>query len=129
MATTHRQQRISELLKEELSVLILELTDTRLEESMVGVLRVDVSPDLHNAQVYIEHQLPASASRQVLQALQHSEGFLRRGLVERTDLRYVPHLTFHVDDTAERGRRVDELLDSISSSTQALRSDEPDNTD
>ncbi len=51
--TSHRQERISELLHEELGILIsAELTDPRLEDAMVSVTSVVVSPDLRSARVF-----------------------------------------------------------------------------
>src|SRR5512135_2720976 len=110
----HRPLHIAKLLQQELELLIAaELTDPRLQDAMVAVTHVEMSPDLRNARVYVEHSLPPSASRQVLAALAHAEGFLREQLAEDVRLRYVPHLTFHIDDTGQRGRRVDELLDQL----------------
>jgi ribosome-binding factor A len=112
--TTHRQQRISELLHQELGLLIsAELTDPRLEDALVTVTRVAVSPDLHSARVSVEHALPRDAGRQVLAALNHAEGFLRRALAENLNLRVVPELSFHIDETERRARHIDELLDAL----------------
>jgi len=112
--TSYRQQRVSELLQEELSIIISnELTDPRLEDAMINVTDVVVSPDLRNARVYIEHALPTESSRLVLKILRNAEGFLRQALSEDLSLRYVPELTFHMDDTNARGRRIDEILDEI----------------
>ena len=111
--TSHRQQRVAELLKQELGILIsTELTDPRLVEAMLTVTRVDVAPDLRNVRVFVEHSLGQAANRQVIEALYHSEGYLRRSLAA-LDLRTVPHLTFHIDETEIRGRRVDNILDEI----------------
>jgi ribosome-binding factor A len=49
----------------------------------------------------------------VLQALAHSESFLRRALAENLNLRFVPELTFQLDTSGRRGQRVDELLAQI----------------
>lgn len=112
--TTHRQERIAEVLLEELALLIAsELTDPRLDDALVTVTDVQVSPDLGNARVYIQHALPDSATRHVLSALQHSTTFLRRALVENLHLRVVPELHFVVDDTEKRAAHVDEILDQI----------------
>ncbi len=111
--TSHRQQRVSELLHQELSILIAELSDPRLSDSLVTVTRVTVSADLHNARVYVEHALPPRDSPRVLAALAHAETFLRKALVESLDLRVVPHLSFTVDESGARAQRVDELLDSL----------------
>ena len=115
---TRRQERVSEMMREELSLLIgAELTDPRLAEAMVSVTDVQVSQDLRNARVYVEHVLPSALSGEVLQALRHAEGYLRQAVVENLELRFVPMLTFHIDETNERGRRIDTLLDTVARET------------
>ncbi len=110
----HRPQHTAKMLQEELNLLVgAELTDPRLEDAMVNVTHVDMSPDLRNARVYVEHALPPDASRRVLAALTHAESYLREALVENVNLRFVPHLSFHIDTTTARGRRIDEILDSL----------------
>jgi ribosome-binding factor A len=118
--TSRRQERIAEVLTEELALLIAsELTDPRLEDALVTVTDVQVSPDLGNARVYIQHALPNTETRQVLSALQHSTTFLRRALVENLHLRVVPELHFVVDDTEKRAAHVDEILDQIAAERKA----------
>jgi ribosome-binding factor A len=113
--TGRRQERISELLHEQLSILISgELSDPRLADAMVNVTDVVVSPDLRNARVFVEHSLPAEESRHVLAALRHAESFLRHSLAETVNLRYVPELSFCIDSSSARAERVDRLLDSVS---------------
>jgi ribosome-binding factor A len=113
--TSRRQERVSELLHEQLSILISgELIDPRLADAMLNVTDVVVSPDLRNARVFVEHSLPADQSRHVLAALRHAEGFLRHSLAETVSLRYVPELTFCIDSSGLRAERVDRLLDSVS---------------
>jgi ribosome-binding factor A len=110
---SRRQERISEMLREELSLLIsTELTDPRLEDAMVSVTDVGVSEDLRNARVYVEHALPYESSKQVLAALRHAEGFLRQALLQNLSLRFVPELTFHIDTSTERAQRIDALLNA-----------------
>ena len=119
--TTRRQERISDLLREELSLLIgTELTDPRLEDALVSVTDVIVSADLHNAHVYVEHCLPHEQDGQVLSALRHSVTYLRKALAENLNLRLVPELHFSVDTSGERGRRIDELLATIAHSEPPL---------
>jgi ribosome-binding factor A len=113
--TTIRQQRVAELLFEELSILIgNELDDPRL--SLVRVTNVDVSRDLRNVNVYVSHDDDELANRQVLQGLRHATPFLRRQLAVRCSLRAVPELSFHYDDTPEKAARVDQLLRQIAAS-------------
>jgi ribosome-binding factor A len=97
-----------------LSILIsTELSDPRLEDALVSVTDVTVSPDLHNARVFVEHALPHESDAQVLSALRHSVTFLRVALIENLNLRVVPELTFQIDRSNERGRRIDDLLDAL----------------
>lgn len=111
---SRRQERVAEMLLEELSILIsTELTDPRLEDALVTVTDVQVSPDLQNARVYFQHQADPRATRQIVEALRHSHTFLRRQLAENLKLRTVPELHFTLDETEKHARHVDELLDSL----------------
>lgn len=111
---SYRQKRISELLREELSILITsELEDPRLLDAMASVTDVRVAPDLASSRVYVEHSGSPESGRAVIEALRQSESYLRRRLLENLDLRVIPSLSFHLDTAGERGRRVDLLLDEI----------------
>ena len=112
---TIRQQRVAELLFEELSIMIGgELADPRL--SLARVTNVDVSRDLRNVNIYVTHDDEDLSKRDILQGLRHATPYLRRQLAVRTTLRAVPELAFHYDDTPERAARVDALLRQISAS-------------
>lgn len=124
---SHRQERISEMLREELGLLIsTELSDPRLEDALVNVTDVRVTPDLRNARVYIEHALPHASTRAVLEALRHAEGFLRSALAQNLSLRFVPELTFHLDTSSERAQRIDALLDTITRTSPAITDEDTD---
>lgn len=113
--STIRQQRVAELLFEELSIMIgNELNDPRL--SLARVTSVNVSKDLRNVNVYVTHDDEEVPKRDILQGLRHAMPFLRRQLALRCSLRAVPELSFHYDDTPERAARVDELLRQIAAS-------------
>jgi ribosome-binding factor A len=112
---TIRQQRVAEMLFEELSIMIgNELNDPRL--SLVRVTSVNVSKDLRNVNVYVTHDDDELSKRDILQGLRHAMPFLRRQLAVRASLRAVPELSFHYDDTPEKAARVDELLRQIAAS-------------
>lgn len=124
--TPHRQQRVSEMLREELTILIGgELNDPLLVDAMVNVVDVEVSPDLGNARVMVEHALPSTSDREVLGALRRAESYLRGALAGNLELRYIPELTFRVDDTGKRGNRIDSILDEIATLAGAEEGDVP----
>ena len=112
MSSEIRQQRVAELLYEELSIMVAgELSDPRV--SLAEVIKVDISKDLRNAKVYVHHSNESVARRDFLKALQHASPWLRGQLALRCGLRVVPELYFTYDDAPERIARVNELLRQI----------------
>lgn len=112
MTVTRRQRRVGELLREELSILLQrEARDPRLED--VTITDVEISPDLRHARVYVSVIGDRQAKAKALQGLERATGFLRRELAARVTLRRIPELTFHLDESIERGQRIMELLHQI----------------
>lgn len=112
MSSNIRQQRLAELLFEELSIMIAsELEDPRV--SLVRVTRVEVSRDLRNVKVHVSHDDETVTKTAILQGLRHAIPYLRREIATRCSLRSVPELFFHYDDTPENAARVDTLLRQI----------------
>ena len=133
--TTIRQERVSEMLFQELSVLISsELEDPRL--GLITVTEVAVSRDLRSVRVFVFQADAELPKRDILAGLQAASPYMRRQLAQRCNLRVVPELNFVYDDTPERAARVDQLLQQIAQERQAseplqpdLASAEPDPTD
>jgi ribosome-binding factor A len=114
--TTRRQRRVAELLHQEISLLIQQRAhDPRL--GFVTVTDVEVSPDLRVAHVYVSVLGDDDDVKQTLESLKHAEGFFRHELGVSLSLRYIPELDFRVDDSLERGFRIDRLLDSLRDET------------
>ena len=106
---TRRQRRVGELLHEELGDLLQKkIRDPRL--AFVTITTVEMSPDLRRAHVFVSSLGDQEA---MLAGLRHASGFLRRELGQRLSLRYIPDLTFHLDDSLERGERILRLLQEI----------------
>lgn len=110
--STIRQERVSQLLYQELSVLITgELNDPVL--NMVDVTQVRVSRDLRSARIYVYHHDDEVTPKEVLRGLERAQPFLRGQIAERCGLRMVPELFFTYDDSPEKAARVEELLKQI----------------
>jgi ribosome-binding factor A len=111
--TTRRQRRVAELLHEEISILIQQHAhDPRL--ALVTVTGVEVTPDLRQARVYVSVMGDEEVRRSALQGLARAKGFFRHELGTGLNLRFVPDLTFHLDESLDRGQRIDALLDQLS---------------
>lgn len=110
-----RRLRMTELLLQEIALIIqTEVKDPRLT-GMVSVVRVDLAADLKTAVVYVsvwsasEENLEADR-RKDLEALRSARRFIMHLLAKRLDLRYVPELEFRIDRSMEKADRVNRLL-------------------
>ena len=110
---SRRMGRVNELIREELSVLLLhELKDPRIV-AMTTVTHVETSPDLEHARVYVSVMGSDEEQSGVMQGLRSAEGFLRRSLAGRVKMRRVPALAFALDTSMEQGAQMLELIDRV----------------
>lgn len=114
-----RPKRVSEAVKNELSLLLLrDASDPRL--TGVTITRVVVTPDLKQAKVYFS--LPTgSASGPATAAMRRARGFFRSHLAKVLNMRYTPDLLFFFDHQNEEAQRIDDLFRQI----EKERKDEP----
>jgi ribosome-binding factor A len=104
-----RADRVNALLQRELGTLISEeLRDPRI--AFPTVTAVEITDDLRSAKVHVSVLGDEEAASKTMQALEDAKPFLRRELGARTDLRFVPELTFVHDRSAERAVRISALL-------------------
>ena len=109
---THRNERVSEALREELGELIAyELSDPRIGDATVT--EVLVSPDMRHAQVRLHLSDAESEQQQTIQALAGARHFLRRQLAERLNLFRIPELHFEADLTPGARDRIEHLLKRV----------------
>ena len=105
--------RINDLLRKEISELIMRETNDPRLGGLVSVTEVVTSADLRHAKVFISVMGSEEEKRQAEEGLAAASGFLRRGLGERVVLRYIPQLTFQRDESIERGSRLLELIKEV----------------
>ena len=111
---SHRIERVNSLIRQELSELLQQqVKDPRLV-NFIAVTEVITSPDFKFAKVFVSQLSDDDEKRKVLKGLESASGFFRRELARRLKLRYTPELSFHWDDSIERGDRLLRLIDGIS---------------
>lgn len=109
---SHRVERVSEALREELGELIAyELSDPRIGDATVT--EVLLSPDRKHAQVRLHLASNEREQKETIRALDGARRFLRRQLAERLNLFRVPELHFEADVPAAVGVRSKQLLERI----------------
>jgi ribosome-binding factor A len=109
---SHRAERVSEALREELGELIgYELSDPRIGEA--AVTEVLVSPDMKHAQVRLHLSSEPAERRQTIEALEGARHFLRRRLADRLTLYRIPELHFEADIAWTDNGRLETLLKRV----------------
>ena len=109
---SNRIGRINEEIQRELSSLLRELKDPRVQKGMVSITAVDTTPDLHQARVYVS-VLDKESTAEVLKGLKSSAGYLRRELGRALTLRHTPELLFVMDDSIDKGTHILKLLNQL----------------
>ena len=89
-----RQHKIARLIQKDMSDILLRYART-LHGTLISVSEVRVTVDLSIAHIYEENT-------------HRFRGEL--GTLERHQLRIIPEIVFHLDETIDRMERIDELL-------------------
>jgi len=112
---SHRIERVNNLIRQEISELLQrQVKDPRLS-TFVAVTEVVTSPDLRHAKVFVSCISSKEEKRETLVALAGATRFFRKELAKNLRLRRIPELSFHWDDSIERGDHLMQLIDRISS--------------
>ena len=112
MVSKTRIQKIEERIFEELStILLMEVSDPRLE--IVSITKVRVDRELAFANIYVNSLEGSETAEQVLAGLKHAAGYLRSELAHRIQMRHTPRLRFYWDPSPEHANRIDQLIASL----------------
>ena len=109
---SNRIGRINEEIQRELSDLLRELKDPRVHKTMLSITRVETTPDLRYAKIYVS-LLDKEYTKETLAGLKSSAGYLRRELGRSLQLRYTPELQWQPDDSITQGAHILELLSKL----------------
>lgn len=109
---TTRQQKISRMLQKELGEIFL-LYAREIHGVLITVTGVRISPDLGVAHVHLSI-FPSQNSADVLKRVQSDAKSIRFDLGKRVryQLRIVPELHYHIDDSLDYIENIDNLLKS-----------------
>jgi ribosome-binding factor A len=110
-APSQRQLRVGEEVRHMLSALFLrgDFRDPALQSLNVTVTEVRLSPDLHNATVFVT-PLGGQHLGEAVSALRRASSFLRSQIARELQLRHAPSLSFEADTSFDDASRIDQLL-------------------
>ncbi len=128
---SRRTAKVAEAVREQVATTILfGLKDPRVKN--VTVTRVEVSPDLRSAKVYVSVMGDEKMQRLTLHGLQSARGFLQAKLAERVQIRYTPILHFELDQGVKKSIEASRLLREVlpppaeTDNDDLLNEDDPD---
>ncbi|MEC9490429.1 MAG: 30S ribosome-binding factor RbfA [Halanaerobiales bacterium] len=117
-----RAVRVGELLKEEISQIVLrEMKDPRI--GFVSVTDVVVSGDLRHAKVFISVYGSNKEKEETLAGLQQAQGFVRKLVGERVKIHHTPEIIFRYDDSIENGVHISEIIKDLKETGEIKESD------
>ena len=112
-----RLNRINEELKKEISrVLTFELKNPNVT-GLLSVTRAKITPDFKYAKIYVSI-FNSKDINKTMQGLKDSKGFIRSQIAKTINLRITPELSFELDDSAEYGMKIDNILKNLNSSEE-----------
>jgi ribosome-binding factor A len=109
--SNHRIERVSELVKREVSEIVLELSLTNC--GFVTITAAEISPDLKEGRVFMSVIGSAEQKQRALDILERQHGRIQRELARRIILKYTPRLKFCLDETEDRAIHIEHLLDEL----------------
>jgi len=116
--------RAAEDLKREMTALLRELKDHRLQGKLLTVVRVHLSGDGSSAKIYISAMEGIEAARVAVEGLESAAGLVRGELGRRLHRRKAPGLKFIADNSIEAGAAILRTMEELD-----ITKDEPNETD
>ncbi len=114
-----------EVLRELAGIIRGEIKDPRINP-MTSVVTVEVAPDLKTCKAYISVLGDEESQKNTLAGLRSAEGYIRRELARRINLRNTPEITFVLDQSIEYGVRMSNMIDEV---TKDIKDGESENAD
>ena len=106
---SNRINRINEEMQKSIAGKLRSVKDPRVANTMISVTRVETTPDLRYAKVYVSF-LEESKAKDAMKGLESAGGWLRREVGNELKLRYTPELQFVADDSILQGAHILEML-------------------
>ncbi|WP_310427306.1 30S ribosome-binding factor RbfA [Chamaesiphon sp. VAR_48_metabat_135_sub] len=115
MTNTRRVSRVAELIKREVSQMILfDIKDDRVGAGMVSVTAVDVAGDLQHTKVFVSIYGSDEVRAETMEGLKAVTGYVRSEIGKRVRLRRTPTIIFIEDTSFDRATSVLSLINQLS---------------
>ena len=114
MTNTRRLDKVSSLLKKEISLILMnDLEDILIIDNFVSVTNIELSKDLQSCKIFINCSADENIKKQIVENLNISKNRIRYLLGKRIQMRRIPELDFKKDRVLDQGLSVLKLLDEL----------------
>ena len=110
-----RQSKVASEIRKVVSEFMTRNTVVESKNSpvVVSVTDVEVSPCLQHAKIFVSYLCDSLNDDEVLESLSQHAPKIRFHVGREVKLRFVPEIHFFLDDTYEKAKKIDALLDAI----------------
>ena len=116
--------RLAQDMKRELIAIIGRLKDPRLEGGLLTITRLEVTPDLDVAKVYVSVMGRTDGAKPAIDALNRAAGHIRTEVSRSMHIRKAPRVTFIEDGGAAYAAHIDQLLKELNVSADEQPAEE-----
>lgn len=110
--SSNRIGRVNEEIQRELSELLRDVKDPRVQKTMISITRVETTADLRYAKVFVS-VFDKELAKETVKGLKSAGGWLRRELGARLALRHTPELVWQEDTSITHGARIFDILATL----------------
>lgn len=113
---TRRQEKVSRVVKEAVSDAVANsLNDPRIA-GFISVTRVEMSPDLRNAEVFLSiFGKDESSQKRTFSAINHARSRIQGLVAARIQSKFCPVLHFYLDEKFKKTLEIMNLIDKAAS--------------
>jgi ribosome-binding factor A len=108
---SHRVQRVAELVKRELSMILEK--DYSFGGCIATIHEVRPTPDLKQCFVYVGFLGPEDKKAAAMEKLNTERTFIQKALHKRMTMKHSPQLFFRLDTSVEKGVRILNAIDNL----------------
>ena len=108
---TQRMEKVQKLARQVLGEAIHDLKDPRIGFATVTAVRI--TPDLRHARVLVSVMGTSDEQDATMKGLESAKSHLRGELGRQVRMKYLPELTFELDQLSEEAEHLEELFKRI----------------
>ena len=117
-----RSVRVGDFIRQEVADIIMH----KIKHKTLGFVTVTgakLSSDLRSATIYLS-VLKDEEKVKTVRKINESKQFIRGELAKRLTMKFVPTLTFMIDEAVEYGRKIDNMLNNLDAEGGPVDDDE-----